>query len=214
MTSDHVIPYLWASHPTWSNPTVQELTEHFRTPQVPLLNSFRAVLQEMFLSFYIYFRGSFNSALAEPTGPGSALIPRKSHTQSLCPGPIGDTGACCRIQLQIGLHSLCWAWTGTDCWDPEVPLQPTHLPYGRGCRAKAVIFRSKMLGEKWGRQHPLLSASDVQAFLSTGNTQCISFSSEGCLGIKRVPEIWHPQGSDLQSWDQKVELLSRFCSDC
>lgn len=112
MTSDHVIPYLCASHPTWSNPTVQEHTEHFRTPQVPLLNSFRAVLQEMFLSFYIYFSGSFNSALAEPTGPGSTLIPRKSHTQSLCPGPIGDAGACCRIQLQVGLHSLCWAWPG------------------------------------------------------------------------------------------------------
>ena len=112
MTSGRVVPNLWASYLTWSNPTVQEHIEHFRTPQVPLLNSFRAVLGEMFLHFYICFRGSFNSALAGQAGPGSALIPRESHTQSLCPGPSGDAGACCRIQLQVGLHSLCWAWMG------------------------------------------------------------------------------------------------------
>lgn len=47
---------------------------------------------------------------------------------------------------------------------------------------------------------PLVPQMHMLLFLPT-TAHRIAFSSEERLGIKTVPEIWHSQGSHLQSWD-------------
>lgn len=164
------------------------------------------------------FRGPFNSALRGLIGEETLLFPEDPWHSPPSWVPVLAWWPVCRIGFQVGLHSLCCSWAGQIAeirkwlWSQHTcrmgaATVPTLSFSTAKCQARSetltaffpLCLRCACVCFYW--QHP------ASFFLLGG-------APRKRRKDKRNLEIWHIQGSNLQSWDQKMEQLSRFCSNC
>lgn len=143
------------------------------------------------------------------------LLLGRSVTQCLLLGPT----AAGNLSAEPGS-----SWASTAC---AVPGQDRLLRYGSGSGASTLAVWERLRCQRchFPLQNVRRKVRPTAFFPWCLRCACVCFYWQQpiyfilCGGVsrhkdKRVPEIWHIRGSNLQNWDQKMERLSRFCSDC